>query len=130
MVSLKHIILDKQVLIFLFVGSTSAILDVLGLFILSKVLLVDNYLSVIIAYLLGLAYNYVCHTYLTFNNKMNFNNILKFLSLVIFNYLLTVLLIYIIHDLLGVDLIIAKILTLPAIAISTFSISKYWVYRY
>lgn len=118
-----------QLIKFLLVGISSALVDVGGLYLFSKILKWNNELSVTIAFLLGLCFNYFAHTYFTFQKKADVGNLTKYLILVLINYLNTLSLIYVLSEWLGIDIIIAKIITLPIIAITTFVISKNWVYK-
>lgn len=118
-----------QILIFLWVGGTSALLDI-GLFYLChRVASWDIYTSAVIAYLVSLVYNYLLHTYLTFERKAETGNLFKFAVLVIVNYSLTALLLYFLVDIASINAIWAKILTIPIIAVNTFIVSKKWIYR-
>ena len=119
----------KQILVFLFVGGNSALIDVGSLYLFSKMLDWNNELSVTIAFLLGLVFNYFAHTHFTFQKKVGVVNLTKYLILVLINYLNTLFLIYVLNEWLSVDIVIAKVITLPIIAITTFVISKIWVYK-
>lgn len=119
----------RQVFIFLFVGVTSAIVDVGGLFILNNIFLIPSYTSITIAYFISLMYNYLAHTLFTFQSNVNISNIFRFIILVIFNYSLTILIVFILTVWLFLSVIWAKVVSLPIIAFSTFMLSKYWVYK-
>lgn len=118
----------KKIIIFLFVGCSSALIDVGALYILSKLLLVSEGLSVSVAFTAGLIFNYLCHTYLTFNKSVTQSNIIKYLIVVLINYLLTLGLIKI-QTQFNIDIVIAKIITLPIVAMVTFILSNKWVYK-
>lgn len=118
----------KKIFIFLLVGGSSALIDVGSLYLLSKVFLLNNTISITIAFLLGLVFNYLCHTYITFGNSANGKNLIKYLVVVLVNYLTTLFLISLMQSV-GVELIIAKLITLPVIASITFVLSNKWVYK-
>lgn len=119
----------KQFIIFLFVGGSSALVDIGSLYLFSKIILWNNELSISLAFILGLVFNYFSHTYFTFQNKASVGNLMKYLILVLLNYINTILLIYLLTELLDIDIIVAKVITLPIIAVTTFVISKIWVYK-
>ncbi|KYK88136.1 hypothetical protein SC29R_04290, partial [Aggregatibacter actinomycetemcomitans serotype f str. SC29R] len=41
----------------------------------------------------------------------------------------TIVLMYLLIELVHIDIIVAKVITLPIIAVTTFVISKVWVYK-
>lgn len=118
----------RKVILFLLIGASSSLIDVGSLYILNKVLIVDKVFSITIAFLLGLVFNYFCHTYITFSNSANSKNLIKYLIVVLLNYLTTLFLINLM-ELVGIELIIAKIITLPVVALITFVLSNKWVYK-
>lgn len=118
----------KKILIFLIVGGCSAIIDVGSLYVLSKIILTNESLSVSIAFILGLIFNYLCHTYVTFEKSATKSNVIKYLIVVLINYLLTLGLIKL-QIQFGIAIVIAKIITLPIIAVVTFILSNKWVYK-
>ena len=119
----------KQFVIFLFVGGSSALVDIGSLYLFNKILLWNNELSISLAFILGLVFNYFSHTYFTFQDKASIGNLIKYLILVLFNYINTIILMYLLTEFLDIDIIIAKVITLPVIAVTTFIISKIWVYK-
>lgn len=119
----------KQFVIFLFVGGSSALVDIGSLYLFNKILLWNNELSISLAFILGLVFNYFSHTYFTFQDKASIGNLIKYLILVLFNYINTIILMYLLTEFLDIDIIVAKVITLPVIAVTTFIISKIWVYK-
>lgn len=117
-----------KMVIFLFVGSGSALIDLGVLYALTNMIILPPDLSVSIAFISGLIFNYICHTYLTFGKSVTKGNLIKYLIVVIINYLLTLMLINIQLEL-GISIVLAKIITLPIIAIITFILSNKWVYK-
>ncbi|MBN6064010.1 GtrA family protein [Aggregatibacter actinomycetemcomitans] len=119
----------KQIIIFLFVGGSSSLVDIGSLYLFNKVLLCNNELSISSSFTLGLIFNYFANTYFTFKEKANVGNLVKYLILVLLNYINTIVLMYLLIELVHIDIIIAKVITLPFIAVTTFVISKVWVYK-
>ena len=118
----------KKFFIFLLVGGCSALIDIGALYLLSKVLLWNNVLSISIAFILGLVFNYLCHTYITFSSKATKKNIIKYLFVVLFNYIVSLLGVNLLI-IIGVDIVIARIITLPIIAVITYYLSSVWIYK-
>lgn len=120
---------NRSFIVFCFVGGVSAIVDVFSLILLSKCLATNGNISITVAFLLGLLVNYVLHTYFTFKSTPTKSNLAKFMIVVAVNYFLTILLINTIINFTDVDIVIAKIITLPVIAIIGYLTSKIWVYN-
>ncbi|WP_233139564.1 GtrA family protein [Aggregatibacter actinomycetemcomitans] len=118
-----------QLVKFFSVGGISALVDIGCLYLFSKILLWNNELSISLAFILGLVFNYFSHTYFTFQEKANVGNLVKYLILFLLNYINTIVLMYLVIELLHIDIIVAKVITLPIIAVTTFVISKVWVYK-
>lgn len=118
----------RKIIIFLFVGAGSALIDIGILYLLNKIAMYNKELSISVAFISGLIFNYLCHTYLTFNKSVTQYNIIKYLIVVLVNYLLTLGLIKIQMQF-DVDIVIAKIITLPIVAMVTFILSNKWVYK-
>ncbi len=117
------------IIIFLFIGVTSAIIDVGSLYILKKFFSLGDIIAISIAFLLGLIFNYICNTYLTFKSRISKERFIRYLILVIINYLITLFLINILIELFTVNIILAKIISLPIIVVISYSVSKSWVYK-
>ena len=117
-----------KIIICLCVGVGSAIVDISVLYLLNEVVNIPSTLSISIAFISGLIFNYICHTYFTFGKSATKGNFIKYLVVVIINYLLTLTLVNF-QLALGFSIILAKIITLPIIAIITFILSNKWVYK-
>ena len=116
-----------QFVIFILVGASSALLDLYLLYALRKINLNIN-LSITIAYISGALLNYLLHTFLTFKKTTNKKNLSKFITVLLINYSLTLIIIYILLQL-NTDLIIAKIISLPVIAVIGFILARNWIYK-
>ncbi|OOF42974.1 dTDP-glucose-4-keto-6-deoxy-D-glucose reductase [Rodentibacter rarus] len=121
--------ITHQIIIFFIVGSSSALVDIGCLYVFNKILFWNNEISISLAFILGLIFNYFSHTYFTFQNKASVGNLIKYLILVLLNYVNTIVLMYLLIEFLDIDIIVAKVITLPIIAVTTFVISKIWVYK-
>lgn len=120
---------SKTFIIFCLVGVVSAVVDLSVLYILNNIFVETLFLSVTLAFLAGLAANYILHTKITFGSKASTSNARKFLCVVAFNYLLTLAVIKFGVDFAGLDVIVSKMISLPIVAVSGFVLSKYWVYK-
>ncbi|AUI67105.1 MULTISPECIES: GtrA family protein [Glaesserella] len=118
----------KRIIIFLFVGIGSALIDIGVLYVLNKNVVWENSLSISIAFICGLIFNYLCHTYFTFEKHATKSNAFKYLIVVLINYVLTLWVIKL-QIQFGVDIILAKVITLPIVAAVTFILSNKWVYK-
>lgn len=116
-----------QFVIFILVGASSALLDLYLLYALRIINLNIN-LSITIAYISGASLNYLLHTFLTFKKTTNKSNLSKFIIALLINYSLTLIIIYILLQL-NTDLIIAKIISLPVIAVIGFILARNWIYK-
>ena len=112
---------SKTFIIFCLVGVVSAVVDLSVLYILNNIIVETLIISVTLAFIAGLAANYILHT--------NITNATKFLFVVAFNYLLTLAVIKFGVDFASFGVIVSKIISLPIVAISGFILSKYWVYK-
>lgn len=76
----------------------------------------------------GLAANFALHTRVTFSARYSRLVLAKFMTVVLLNYLLTILFVAASFEWLGMALV-GKIASLPVVAINGFLLSKHWVYR-
>ncbi|HHQ4804307.1 GtrA family protein [Aeromonas veronii] len=120
---------SKTFIIFCLVGVVSAVVDLSVLYILNNIIVETLIISVTLAFIAGLAANYILHTNITFRSKASTTNATKFLFVVAFNYLLTLAVIKFGVDFASFGVIVSKIISLPIVAISGFILSKYWVYK-
>ncbi|TQQ17503.1 GtrA family protein [Vibrio cholerae] len=124
----KKIIQYNKFIIYILVGLVSSFIDTYSLYFFSSVNLSID-LSVSLAFILGLLSNYLMHSMITFKSGVAKNSFVKYLVVVAFNYLLTLILIKIMIDLLDIGLIMSKIITLPIISVVGFISSKLWIYK-
>jgi len=116
-------------LVYVLVGVVSAVSDICSLYVASKVLNWNLALSVTIGFIVGIIVNYVLHSIITFKRKMEFVTFIKYLLVVAFNYMLTLVLIQLLVSGLDLGLILSKIITLPVIAAVGYILSKAWIYQ-
>lgn len=120
---------SQRFIVFCLVGLLSSFLDLLVLYILNLYIFDYLYISVTLAFIAGLVVNYIFHTKITFGTSLEKSNAIKFMSVVLFNYFLTVSVIEISVFAFSLNVVIAKVISLPIIAVSGFLLSKHWVYK-
>ena len=76
----------------------------------------------------GVVVNFFLHTHITFSKKYSHSALMRFMSVVLINYLLTMLIVSLFQMSLNMP-ILGKIISLPLVAINGFLLSKNWVYR-
>jgi putative flippase GtrA len=117
----------KQFSTYVLVGVASAVIDI-GL----MQFLVATGLGVVVAatigFLAGLVANFVLHTGVTFSVKYSNKGFLRFLIVVLINYLLTIICVGVSNAWLELPLV-GKLVSLPIVAVNGYILIKYWVYR-
>lgn len=119
----------KQIATYGFVGSSSVILD-LGLLAIFKEFVFESAaLSVAVAQLIVLAYNFTLHRVFTFESKgMVKKQLVRYSILTTWNYLVGVIVMYIFADSLGFDPIYVRLATTGLVITWNFLLLKYWIY--
>ena len=87
-------------------------------------------IAISVGYATGLVVNYVLHAHYTFSTRSaSATRALRFLGVVAVNYLLTLFFIWLIHNRLGLPLLVGKVVSLPLVATNSFLMLKLWVFR-
>ncbi len=77
----------------------------------------------------GVILNYVLHARFTFSvARLHAGQLLRFVAVVAANYLITLAVVALLHGIGGVDVVIAKVLSLPIVAVNGYWLSKIWVF--
>lgn len=79
-------------------------------------------------FLAGLLVNYAFHSRITFDAAASSSSFARYLLLVGLNYLLTLACVALAQALLGHPLY-GKILSLPLLAVNSFLLGKYWIFK-
>jgi putative flippase GtrA len=116
----------RQIFSYLSVGVLSAIVDIGTLQLLRSQGLNDT-LAVSIGFFVGLLFNYTCQRSFTFRSRHTMLSLLRYLSVVALNYLLTLACTYLSIVLLDSPLP-GKIASLPMVALVGFFTGKYWIF--
>ena len=118
---------SQQFIVFCVVGIISAIIDVASLMELVQ-LGVPPFFAVTIAFFFGLVVNLWLHSHLTFQTRVNTQNAVRFLMVIVMNYVFTVGFVFLFEQL-GLSYLIGKILSLPLVAIHGFLWGRLWVFK-
>ena len=119
---------DIRFIKFIFVGGVSAIVDI-G--ILSLVLHFTDYyqVAILVGFIAGLTVNHFLHSRYTFRlESHSLAQVARFLIVVALNYGVTVLIVFGAHEVFNTSVVIAKIISLPVVAVIGFLLSKYWAF--
>jgi putative flippase GtrA len=114
-------------MVYVIVGSVSAIIDLLTLRILLS-LNTPQWPAVTIAFIAGFVFNLKSHALFTFVSAITKKSALRFTSLVGVNYLLTLAIIETLSNF-SFTIITAKVISLPVIAISGYLLGRYWAFK-
>lgn len=116
-----------QFAVFVFVGLTCAVIDV-GLMKLLSQLGMHYMLAATCGFVTGLAANFLLHTRLTFRAAYTHGTLMRFMGVVLVNYLLTLVCVTVFHYWLD-GAVLGKVLSLPVVAVNGYLLSKHWVYK-
>jgi putative flippase GtrA len=118
----------KQFSIFIIGGVLSALVDV----IVTKALLIVGmwYVAAIsVGFVIGLCVNFIYNAKITFSVGLKRAVLVRYLTIVVANYLLTLLVVVTFVHLGGGSVMFGKILSLPLIAVHSYMWSKLWIYK-
>lgn len=116
----------------LFVGGVATLVDMGTLYVLNKVLGLHYIPAAIVGYVLGLVVNYVLSTYWVFNKRALDNAKLEFTVFAIIALIglgLNLLIIWLMQDLLGIDVMIGKIVSTVIVYLWNFVARKKILYK-
>ena len=114
-------------LVYLIVGLLSAIIDLITLSILIS-LNATEWLAVTVAFIAGFVFNVKAHAFFTFASPLTRKSALRFTAVVAVNYLLTLLIIETLTAF-SCGLIVAKVVSLPIIAVSGYLLGRHWAFK-
>lgn len=117
-----------QFLVFVIGGGLSASVDVL----VTWALLETNAnapVALTVGFVCGIALNYAYHTRITFKSRFTKVSASRYVIVLFAHYLLTLNVVLLLLYLFGVETIIGKIISLPIIAVSGYTVSKFWIFK-
>ena len=121
-------IFNRQFLIFIVGGASSALIDI-GIMQTLIWFGINNLLATSVGFFSGLLFNYVFHAKMTFRSEMSFFVALRFCTLAALNYLVTLFLVYVAYDIFHQSALLGKIISLPVVAVNGFILGKLWVFK-
>ena len=113
--------------VYVIVGSASAIIDLLTLSILISIN-TKQWLAVTIALIAGFAFNLKAHSLFTFVSPLTRISGIRFTAVAAINYLLTLTIIETLTAF-SFSLITAKLVSLPIIAGSGYLLGRHWAFK-
>lgn len=119
--------LSWQFATFTAVGFFSAAVDIGALFMFLQ-LGVSPYVALTGAFICGLGINLWLHARLTFESTLMIENSIRFLLVVVMNYVLTLSVVFV-FERLGLGYLFGKIAALPLVSLHGFLWSKHWVFK-
>lgn len=124
---MNNVFFSKVFLIYISVGLTCAAVDI-GL--MQALLLINvNYLiAATFGFTVGLIVNFLLHTRITFKARYSHWALMRYMVVVLLNYLLTLLTVFVFQASLNMPLL-GKVISLPLVAINGFFLIKHWVYK-
>jgi putative flippase GtrA len=117
----------RKFMVYVIVGSVSAIIDILTLSILLD-LNTPQWSAVTIAFFAGFVFNLKAHALFTFVSPLTRKSALRFTAVVAVNYLLTLAIIETLSTF-SFNIITAKVVSLPIIAASGYLLGRHWAFK-
>ena len=119
----------KQLAKFLIVGLSSLALDIISLVFLKEVLGLTPVQAVITNQILVISFVFFMNKYWSFGQPLKtMQQIWRFLLVAGFNYLFSVVAMYLFNSLLGLDYLLIRVATIASMSVWNFFLYKYWVY--
>ncbi|MFA6467009.1 MAG: GtrA family protein [Patescibacteria group bacterium] len=123
--SAKH-----QIFKFLLIGGSATLIDVALLFLLKEKAHLPAVLAVALEQILIITYNFLLNKYWTFQSKnIPWQQLQRYFVLVAGNYLAAIFLMYFMHQILGFNYILVRLITIALMALINFILYKHWVYK-
>lgn len=120
----------REFIKYFFVGVSSFLLDIFSLILLKEFLFSSASVAVLFNQIFIILYNFNLNKYWTFSNKLdNKKQFVKYLTLILFNYIFSVLIMYLFSDRMGIDYRIIRTGTIMIMVMWNFYIYKFWVYK-
>ncbi len=87
-------------------------------------------MSVTLGFLAGLLLNFLLHGRFTFSmTELAAGHFSRFVVVVAINYLMTLAVVSFLNNVAGLDVVVAKVISLVPVALSGYFLSKVWVFR-
>jgi putative flippase GtrA len=119
-----------QLLKFFAVGLSSTLIDLLLLIFFKESLKLSPVLAVATSQLLVITYNFLLNKYWSFAaSNRTVKQFSRYLILVIFNYLASITLMYLLYELAGFDYKLVRLFSIAVLFLTNFLVYKHWVYK-
>lgn len=120
----------KQPLLFLIVGATCTLIQFLVLYIIVENSSAHPSLASAVGYFISTFFSYFLNYYLTFDSDVNhITGLFKYYQMALFGMALNTTVHFLLYDTLGLNYLIAQIISSAIVLISNFLISKYWIFN-
>lgn len=121
-------LVNRQFLVYITGGFISASIDI-GVLQLMMSMGMGPLFAATVGFFSGLSLNFIFHVHLTFKSTMSVRAFIHYLVVVGFNYLITILFIYVSFSILQQGVLPGKILSLPVIAANGYLLGKFWIFK-
>jgi len=119
-----------QILKFLIVGISTAFIDLISLIILKEKFSFSPVWAVVLNQILVVAYNFSLNKHWSFNNRSkSWPQIIKYGSLLLVNYLISITLMAIFTKVFAIDYRLVRLGSIGLMFVINFIAYKYWVYK-
>jgi len=120
----------KRFMKYVLTGLTGVVIDFGLLFILTEYFDIYYIISAVISYMMGFLYCFFLNKYWVFKKKGDGNRqLIKYSITAAFNYLFTILVLYLLTDMLGLYYMISKFIIIATISTWNFLLYKYVIYK-
>lgn len=112
------------------VGTSGFVLDMATLVVFKEYFGLTAVVAVIFNQVIVLSYNFSLNKWWSFKNRaMPHKQLVRYLTLAGFNYVFSVVAMYIFHDGMGFDYRLVRLASVMCMVLWNFLLYKYWVYR-
>jgi putative flippase GtrA len=119
--------IGRQFVVFVGVGLFCAMIDI-GAMQLTMLVGRHYFFATSVGFILGLIANYALHAKVTFNAGGSPTVMLKFLTVVILNYLITLMFVFTSVQWMQ-NALVGKVMSLPLVAVIGFLLSRFWIFK-
>lgn len=119
-----------QIIKFLIVGGSSAVLDMLLVIVFREKAGFTPVFSVAASQIFVVVYNFLMNKYWSFNSRsQSWRQLARYSLLLIYNYFFGILLMYFFNEVLQYDYRLVRLGSIALLATFNFFFSRYWVYK-
>lgn len=112
------------------IGGGGAIIDLITLMLFKELLGLSALVAVVLNQVIMVCYGFLGQKYWTFKERsLPHKQLVRYLLLVLFNYILAVLLMYVFHTIADVDYLVVRIGSIGLSVCWNFLLYKYWIFR-